>query len=205
MSASRPEDRLRVDVSAASHRVLHERRRPRQRRSGNPPTAATRGRSSRAGCRPDRSAASVSTSIASSANIVYAPIEGRRPRWRPRRRWRRRRGGWRGRRAGGGGGGGGTTGVYRTDDGGATWRKFEQRTIRGRCTSVRFASTRIIRIASLMGGVRHARCRSTAARRSRSTRRSVGARRHHAIWIDPNNSNHVMIGTDGGVYASRAT
>ena len=72
--------------------------------------------------------------------------------------------------------------------------------IRGRCISARFASTRTTptRLS------RRRRPASDARRRQdlRHRRRRVHARRHHAIWIDPANSDHVLIGNDGGLAVS---
>ena len=57
----RQQDSVRVDVPAAPHRVLHERRRARAAACGNRPTAATRGASSPTVCRTSRWDASAST------------------------------------------------------------------------------------------------------------------------------------------------
>ena len=77
---------------------------------------------------------------------------------------------------------------------------------RGRCTSASFASIRATTRPSTSRACR-SRSRSTAARRSR---RSTTAGGHgepghvdqHAIWIDPKNPKHIMIGNDGGLNIS---
>jgi hypothetical protein len=98
------------------------------------------------------------------------------------------------------GGGGGGTGVYRSDDGGQTWRRASANNPR----PLYFSQMRIDpnspdRIymggvglqMSIDGGV------SFATDAAQAIHDDI-----HAIWIDPGNSNHLLIGGDGGVAAS---
>ena len=161
-----------------------------------------------------------------SANIVYALIEaeaasGRRRRRRTgragaRRRPRvaaRRRGRWRrrGRRGPAAAVGGGRarrrrrrrrqpSGLYRSDDGGATWRRVSTANPRPMYFSqVRIDPNNPDRV--YMGGV-GLQMTNDGGSRWPPTRRSSIHDDIHAIWINPNNSNHVLIGGDGGVAVS---
>src|SRR6185436_15236967 len=156
----------------------------------------------------------------SSPNTVYALVEGQGPVPTP---------GGRGGRGGGGGGaaaggraGGegvegaaadapqgrgdgagadaGPTGLYRSDDGGATWRKTTSTNPRPMYFSqVRIDPNSPDRI--YMGGVGlHF---STDGGRSFQTDAALVIHDDtHAIWIDPSNSDHMIIGGDGGVAQS---
>jgi hypothetical protein len=152
-----------------------------------------------------------------SANIVYAEIQGESA------------GGGGGRGGGGGAGGGGGRGgagggrgaagappaaatpdpnaaptaagdgIYRSDDGGATWRKtavdpdgrplyFSQLRIDpNNPDRVLVASVRLS--ISMDGGRTFVPADQGAVHDDK-----------HAIWWDPNNSNHILIGTDGGSF-----
>ncbi len=125
-----------------------------------------------------------------SANIIYASIEAAAAEAA----------------AGGGRGGGaanapggGESGVYRSDDGGTTWRKVNANNPR----PMYFSQVRIDPGSPdhiLLGGVR-----LTISLDGGRTQLAADPAAHddkHAIWWDPNNSEHVMIGTDGGVYSS---
>jgi Sortilin, neurotensin receptor 3, len=121
-----------------------------------------------------------------SANIVYAEIEG----------------------AGGGGGGGGgrggadagTSGLYRTDDGGAHWRKVSSVNPRPLYFSqVRIDPSTPDRVYE--GGVKMQMTVDGGATMETSASLAI----HddiHAIWVDPHNSDHVLIGGDGGIGVS---
>jgi photosystem II stability/assembly factor-like uncharacterized protein len=125
-----------------------------------------------------------------SSNIVYAEIEG----------------------AGGGGGGGGgggrggaaadlgTTGLYRTDDGGATWRKVSSANPRPLYFSqVRIDPSTPDRVYE--GGVKMQMTvdggRTVEGQASLAIHDDI-----HAIWVDPHNPEHVLIGGDGGIGVS---
>jgi hypothetical protein len=92
------------------------------------------------------------------------------------------------------------SGLYRSDDGGATWTQVN--TVNPRpmyFSQVRVDPNNPDRI--YMGGVGlHMSIdggKSVETDAARATHDDV-----HAIWIDPNNSNHILIGNDGGVSAS---
>jgi photosystem II stability/assembly factor-like uncharacterized protein len=132
-----------------------------------------------------------------SANIVYALVEGEGPA-----------GGGRGAGPGGGGGGGGAaqggaenpTGLYRSDDGGASWKKVSNANPRPMYFSqVRIDPTTPDRI--YMGGVGV----HMSIDGGRTFQVDAAQAIHddiHAIWINPANPNHILIGGDGGVATS---
>ncbi|HYT73452.1 MAG TPA: hypothetical protein VEL79_01780, partial [Vicinamibacterales bacterium] len=89
------------------------------------------------------------------------------------------------------------TGLYRSDDAGATWRKVNDENAR----PMYFSQVRVDPNdpeTVFMGGVKlHL---TTDAGKSISTNVTPTAHDDvHAIWIDPSNSNHLLIGDDGGV------
>jgi photosystem II stability/assembly factor-like uncharacterized protein len=119
-------------------------------------------------------------------NIVYANVEGEGG------------GGGRGGRGGGGGTGGpDMTGVYRSADAGATWEKMSG----GNPRPMYFSQMRIDPNNAdhlFMGGVDL--WMSTDG--GRNFAQNAASTIHddiHAIWIDPSNSMHMMIGGDGGI------
>jgi photosystem II stability/assembly factor-like uncharacterized protein len=134
-------------------------------------------------------------------NVLYALVEGAAPE--------EGRGGGRG---GGGGGGGGRgmatgvdenipTGLYRSDDSGASWRKVNNENAR----PMYFSQVRVDPNdpeVVFMGGVKlHLTTdggKSIATNVTRTAHDDV-----HAIWIDPSNSQHVLIGDDGGLAETR--
>jgi photosystem II stability/assembly factor-like uncharacterized protein len=107
-----------------------------------------------------------------------------------------------GRGAGGGGqgAGAGATGVYRSDDAGATWRKVSSNNPRPMYFSqMRVDANNPDRI--YMGGV--GLQMSVDGGQTFATDAALAVHDDiHAIWLDPNNSNHLMVGNDGGVYDS---
>jgi photosystem II stability/assembly factor-like uncharacterized protein len=92
------------------------------------------------------------------------------------------------------------TGLYRSDDGGATWRKVNNANPR----PMYFSQVRIDPNdpeVVYLGGV--GLYQTLDGGRTIAT--DVAVMTHddvHGIWIDPANSNHVLIGNDGGVAAS---
>ena len=120
-----------------------------------------------------------------SPNIVYAGIEGPVV-------------------GGGGGGRGGAdtgpTGLYRTDDGGASWRKVSGVNPRPMYFSqVRIDPSTPDRV--YMGGVKMQM--TVDGGRSMETSASMAIHDDiHAIWLDPRNPDHVLIGGDGGIGVS---
>ena len=123
-----------------------------------------------------------------SSNIVYSEIEGP--------------GG-----GGGGGGGGrgaaadaGVTGLYRTDDGGGSWRKVSSVDPR----PLYFSQVRIDPSTPDVvyeGGVKMQMTvdggRTVEGQASQAIHDDI-----HALWIDPHNPDHVLIGGDGGIGVS---
>lgn len=92
------------------------------------------------------------------------------------------------------------SGVYRTDDGGASWRKLSDVNPRPMYFSqIRIDPTNDARIYNL--GVQ-LHISDDGGR----TWRDDGARNihvdHHAMWINPANPNHLILGNDGGVAIS---
>ncbi|MBE3097706.1 MAG: glycosyl hydrolase, partial [Planctomycetes bacterium] len=92
------------------------------------------------------------------------------------------------------------TGLYRSDDSGATWRKVSNANPR----PMYFSQVRIDpndpEVVYLGGVGLHQTLdggRTVATDAAVSTHDDV-----HAIWIDPANSSHLLIGNDGGVAAS---
>ncbi|MGE0811754.1 MAG: WD40/YVTN/BNR-like repeat-containing protein [Vicinamibacterales bacterium] len=93
------------------------------------------------------------------------------------------------------------SGVYRTDDGGAHWRKMSDVNPRPMYFSqIRIDPQTDSRIYVL--GVQ-----LFVSDDAGKTFRNDGAERihvdHHAMWIDPRNPRHLMIGNDGGVSISQ--
>jgi photosystem II stability/assembly factor-like uncharacterized protein len=89
------------------------------------------------------------------------------------------------------------SGVYRTDDGGANWRKLSTTNPRPMYFSqIRIDPQTDSRIYVLGVGLH-------ISDDGGKTFRDDGAERihvdHHAFWINPANPNHVIIGNDGGV------
>lgn len=117
-----------------------------------------------------------------NGNIVYANVEGEAP-------------------AGGRGAAASTsasaTGVYRSDDGGQTWKKLSGQNDRPMYFSqIRIDPNNADRV--YMGGVDLFMSNDGGATFATNAASTI----HddiHAIWINPANSSHVMIGGDGGI------
>ncbi len=107
-----------------------------------------------------------------SSNIVYAEIEGAAA----------------------------ATGLYRTDDGGTSWRKVSSVNPRPLYFSqVRIDPKTPDRVYE--GGVKMQM--TIDGGRTMETSASLAIHDDiHAIWVDPNNSEHVLIGGDGGIGVS---
>ena len=109
-------------------------------------------------------------------------------------------GGGRGGRGGGGGGDAGVTGLYRSDDGGTTWKKVSSVNPRPLYFSqVRIDPTNADRV--YMGGV-GLQMTVDGGKTFETDAALVTHDDIHAIWIDPGNPEHVLIGNDGGVAVS---
>lgn len=132
-------------------------------------------------------------------NTIYALIEG--PTGGA--------GGGAGTGPGGGGGGGGNpnsppnsqpTGLYRSDDGGQTWRKTSNLNPRPMYFSqIRIDPTNPERV---FGGGVGLHLSVDGGRTFETDAALVTHDDVHAIWINPNNPNHVLIGNDGGLAVS---
>jgi photosystem II stability/assembly factor-like uncharacterized protein len=94
----------------------------------------------------------------------------------------------------------GITGIYRSDDGGTTWRRLHANNPRPMYFSqVRIDPNNPDRV--YMGGVGL----QMTIDGGKSWETDAALVTHddvHAIWIDPNNSDHLMIGNDGGLAVS---
>ena len=141
MSPTDPQHHVRVDCISASDAVLHERRRAGQRHlevdrwrrdvdassrhaSGRSagPHRARRLRTARTRLRADRGRVGAG-GRRRRAGRRRRPRRGRAPLAAAARAVRRRWSGWRRRRRWRPGGGASQTGLYRSDDGGTTWRR----------------------------------------------------------------------------------
>jgi photosystem II stability/assembly factor-like uncharacterized protein len=92
------------------------------------------------------------------------------------------------------------TGLYRSDDGGETWRKVNNANPR----PMYFSQVRIDpndpEVVYLGGVDLHQTLDGGKTMNTAAASRIHSD--HHAIWINPANSNHVLIGNDGGLAAS---
>lgn len=129
------------------------------------------------------------------SNILYALIEGPQPPGA-------------GRQGGGGGGQGGgpqgvsanPTGFYKSADAGATWTKVNNANPR----PMYFSQVRIdpnnADVVYLGGVDLHQTIDGGKTMNTAAASRIHSD--HHAIWVNPENSNHVLIGNDGGLAIS---
>src|SRR5207237_497512 len=94
----------------------------------------------------------------------------------------------------------GATGVYRSDNGGATWRKMSSVNPRPMYFSqIRIDPRNPERL--FMGGV-GLHMSIDGGRTFETNADQVIHSDHHAIWLDPNTSGHMMVGNDGGIAIS---
>ena len=92
------------------------------------------------------------------------------------------------------------TGLYRSDDAGATWRKVNNANPR----PMYFSQVRVDPNdpdVAIYGGV-DLQMTTDGGKTVNTAAASKIHSDHHAIWFDPSNSNHVMIGNDGGLAVS---
>ncbi len=92
------------------------------------------------------------------------------------------------------------TGLYRSDDAGATWRKVNNANPR----PMYFSQVRVDPHdpdVVIFGGV-NLQMTTDGGRTVNTQAASKIHSDHHAIWIDPANSQHVIIGNDGGLAVS---
>jgi photosystem II stability/assembly factor-like uncharacterized protein len=92
------------------------------------------------------------------------------------------------------------TGLYRSDDAGATWRKVNNENPR----PMYFSQVRVDPNdpeTVIYGGV-DLHMTTDGGKTVNTAAASKIHSDHHAIWFDPSNSNHVMIGNDGGLAVS---
>jgi photosystem II stability/assembly factor-like uncharacterized protein len=95
---------------------------------------------------------------------------------------------------------GDASGIYRSDDRGATWEQVSETNPRPMYYSqIRIDPTDPERI--YLGGTSFY-ISSDGGKTFEDYRYSGVHVDHHAIWIDPNDSDHLLLGNDGGVYAS---
>ncbi|HEY2434801.1 MAG TPA: hypothetical protein VGI12_19165 [Vicinamibacterales bacterium] len=89
------------------------------------------------------------------------------------------------------------TGLYRSDDSGTTWRKVNNNNVR----PMYFSQVRIDPNDDdviVMGGV-DLQLSTDGGKSINTAAASAIHSDHHAIWIDPHNSSHMLIGNDGGL------
>jgi photosystem II stability/assembly factor-like uncharacterized protein len=110
------------------------------------------------------------------------------------------RGGGRGGAAGAAGGGGGGTGFYRSDDGGTTWRFMSSTNPRPNYYSqIEVDPSDPDRI--YLGGV-GLHLSVDGGRTFEVDAALVTHDDIHALWVNPANVNHIIIGSDGGISSS---
>ena len=120
-------------------------------------------------------------------NVVYALVEADA----------RRAGGGRGGR---GGGGAARSGLFRSLDRGDTWEKMSNTNPRPMYYSqVRIDPSNSDRIYVLGGSLMVSDDAGRSFRSDGATQIHVD---HHALWINPNDPDHLILGSDGGVAAS---
>lgn len=91
-------------------------------------------------------------------------------------------------------------GVYRTDDGGATWRRMSD------IASIPWYFGEVRVVPNDPETVYHLGVQLQVSHDGGATWERTGRgphSDHHALWINPENSDHVINGNDGGLYVSR--
>lgn len=95
---------------------------------------------------------------------------------------------------------GALSGIFRTTDRGATWERMGNRIAQGMYYG------QIVADPKLVDRVYIPDVQTQVSDDGGRTQRNAGERlKHvdnHALWIDPNNNNYLLIGCDGGVYES---
>jgi len=91
-------------------------------------------------------------------------------------------------------------GVWRSDDKGKTWRIVSNENNRPMYYSQIRVSPRNPEIV-FVGGLNFSRS-TDGGKTFKSLQPGIAHSDHHAIWVDPNNDNHLMIGNDGGLDVS---
>ncbi|MEW6128056.1 MAG: hypothetical protein AB1757_13530 [Acidobacteriota bacterium] len=88
------------------------------------------------------------------------------------------------------------SGVWRSDDKGKTWRVMSNNNNRPMYYSQIRVDPKNDQIVYTCGAPFH---KSTDAGKTFKVVQGIAHSDHHAVWIDPNNSNHLIIGNDGGL------
>ncbi len=91
-------------------------------------------------------------------------------------------------------------GVFRTDDGGNTWKRVSRLAPRGFYFSEIRVDPKDDRRVYVLGFDVHI-SKDGGATWTRQGARNVHVD-HHALWIDPSNPRHLWLGNDGGIYTS---
>ena len=162
---------IAAGVFAAPHRVGLQRRRTRLRHLQEHRCRPDLAQAGRRPARRATRAASVSTSIAATPNIVYAIVENREG------------------------------GVFRSEDKGETWAKVNSLNPRPMYFSqIRVDPNDSQRI--YVNGV-NLHISDDGGKTFRDDGSMEVHLDHHAFWINPANSRHLIDGNDGGVWVSR--
>ncbi|HEY8461033.1 MAG TPA: hypothetical protein VIM99_11665, partial [Blastocatellia bacterium] len=91
------------------------------------------------------------------------------------------------------------SGVWRSDDKGKTWRIMSNNNNRPMYYSQIRIDPKNDQIVYTMGAPLY---KSTDGGKTFQVIQGVGHSDHHALWINPNNANHLILGNDGGLNVS---
>ncbi|MBI1873190.1 MAG: hypothetical protein HYS05_04775 [Acidobacteria bacterium] len=91
------------------------------------------------------------------------------------------------------------SGIWRSDDKGKTWRITSNNNNRPMYYSQVRCDPTNDQIVYTLGGPFH---KSTDAGKTFAVVEGLGHGDHHALWIDPKNSQHLLVGNDGGLDVS---